>query len=505
MKDARAVLLVAFALAAVTTAPYAAAALRPPANTQSTGAFFYQDDYYQYLSFAEQARRGRAVFVNKFDVRPQRAAVVNVEWWSGGVLAVLFGSLPAGFHALRILAIAGLIGAAARLLRRGGLAGARLAGALGLFAVAGGLGWLRLWMGTPGWQVPDVLLGLYPFHQALMNTHFVVGTALLLWTVAFYLDDRAGHGPAWRWIATGWALGLSRPYELVVFVLFGGVLVLLDLRRRKATSMKDAVRAGLRLAWVMPVLLYYAALMLGPAGVEGWTGVRSGDLTPPLREFALAILPAAVLVAASWRQAPPASHAMRDALAALTAVVAVIVAGYPSPMAKQFATMLGPAVLLLAALVTPARWLAPAAVLLAPTSVFLLWRVFNPYPDWFAPKDEMAAVAHLEDACAPGDVAVAPSDLSLRIAGLTRCSVALGHRCLTPDWPSAVEAGRRFYDPATTPAWRKEYVRILGARFLLLPPGASGWLGEGRMVKRLSFPAFELWEVVSPARQNFGG
>ncbi len=496
-------LIVGVALAAVTTSPYLAAALRPPAGAVFTGTFFYQDDYYQYLSFVEQASRGKLVFINKFDVRPQRPVVVNVEWWLGGVLAAVLGSPVAGFQALRLLAIAALVAAAARLLSAAGLAGPRLAGALALFATAGGLGWLRLRMGTPGWRVPDILLGLFPFHQSLMNTHFVTGTALLLWTVVLYLEYRAGRRRAWWWVAAGMALGLSRPYELVVFVLVSGALIALDLARRRI-RWKDAVRAGLRLAWLAPVFLYYAALMLGPAGVEGWTGVRSGDLSPPRIEVGYAVLPAFALVAAFWRKPAPADPlGVRRALAVWAAVVVMIVVGYPSPMAKQFATSLGPAVVLLAALVTPARWIAPAVAALCPTSVFLLWRVLNPYVHWFAPRDEIAAVQHLEGVCRAGDVALAPSDLSLRIAGLTPCSVAFGHRCLTPDWPDAVEAGRRFYDPATAASWRAEYVRKVRARFVFLPPGAASWLGEEhRLVRRLSFAHFEVWEV---ADQNPGG
>ena len=501
-KHLRIAALVALVLAVVTTVPYLAAARRPPGGAVFTGTFFYQDDYYQYLSFVEQASRGKLVFVNKFDVRPQRPVVVNVEWWLGGVLAAVLGSPVAGFQALRLLAIAALVAAAARLLSTAGLAGPRLAGALALFATAGGLGWLRLLAGTPGWRVPDILLGLYPFHQSLMNTHFVAGTALLLWTVVLYLEYRAGQCRAWWWVAAGTALGFSRPYELVVFVLVAGALIAVDLARRQI-GWKDAVRAALRLAWLAPVFLYYAALMLGPAGVEGWTGVRSGDLSPPLAEFALALAPATALAILFWRRAPPASGPVRDALAALAGVVALIVAAYPSPMAKQFAPSLGPAVVLLAALLTPARWLAPAVLALAPTSAFMLWRVFNPYPAWFAPRDEIAAVEHLEEACRTGDVALAPSDLSLRIAGLTPCSVALGHRCLTPDWPNAVEAGRRFYDPATPAPWRAAYVRKVRARFVFLPPGAASWLGEDLLlVRRLSFAHFEVWEV---ADQNLGG
>lgn len=487
---ARIAAAVALALAAVTTAPYVAAALRPPDGAVFTGAFFYQDDIYQYLSFAEQAARGEIVFVNKFDPRPHRPLVVNVEWWLAGVLGrVLGGSLVLGFHALRILAIVALIAAAARLLDAAGIAGRRLAWGLALVATAGGLGWLRLLVGAPGWQVPDIVGGLYPFHQSLMNAHFVTGSALFLWTAIFHLEWRAGRRSRWPWVATSWAVGLSRPYELVTFAI--GAFVLAFLRRRE----RPPVPTVLELAWTLPVLGYYAVIMRGSVG--GWTGVQSGDLSPPLLEVVLALLPASALVAVFWkRAAADGPLGVRGALAVWAAVVAAIVFGFPSPMNKQFAPTLGPLLLVLAALVTPARWIAPAIAALCPTSVFLLWRAFHPFPDWFAPRDYAEAVRFLRGACRPTEVAIAPTDASLMIGGLTPCSVALGHRALTPAWPAAIEAGRRFYDPATPAAWRAAYVHGLRARFLLLPPGAGAWLGdETRMVNRLSLPLFEVWEV----------
>ena len=482
----------AFALVAITTAPYVAAALRPPAGAVFSGTFFYQDDLYQYFSFVEQAARGEVVFANKFDPRPQRPAVVNVEWWFAGVLARGLGGSPVlGFHALRILAIAALLAGSARLLTAAGLEGARLAWALALFATAGGLGWLRLWMGVPGSRVPDILMGLYPFHQSLMNPHFVAATALFAWTFVFHLEWRAGRRSRWAWVACAWTLGFSRPYDLVTLALAAFALAFLPPRTRRPLA------AVLELAWIAPVFGYYALLMYSQRGLGGWTGVQSGDLTPPLLEFALALLPVTVLAASFWRRpAPEDPLGVRKALAVWAAVVAFIVVAYPSPMVKQFATTLGPAMLLLAALLTPARWIAPAVAALCPTSVFLLWRVFHPYPEWFAPRDYAEAVRFLDDACGARDVALAPTDLSLMIAGLTPCRVALGHRGLTPEWPVAVEAGRRFYDPSTAPAWRWNYLDSLGARYVALPAGGGALLGgDPHAVQRLALPLLEVWQV----------
>jgi hypothetical protein len=237
--------------------------------------------------------------------------------------------------------------------------------------------------------------------------------------------------------------------------------------------------------------------MRSPRGVSGWTGVQSGDLSPPLLEFGWALLPVLALVAAFWRTRTPEDPlGVRGALLVWTAVVTGILVGYPSPMAKQFATTLGPAALLLAALLTPPRWIVPAIVALCPTSAFLLWRVFHPFPDWFAPRDYATAVVFLAQACGPEEVAVAPTDASLMIGGLTPCRVALGHRALTPGWPAAVEAGRRFYDPATPAAWRWDYLDALGADYVLLPRGAGPLLGgDARALQRLALPLLEIWEI----------
>lgn len=484
---------VALALAVVTTAPYVAAALRPPPGAVFTGTFFYQDDMYQYFSFIEQAARGELVFVNKFDPRPARPVVVNVEWWSAGILARILGGSPIlGFHALRILAIAALMAGAARMLAAAGLRGGRLAWGLVLIATAGGLGWLRLILAAPGSGVPDVLMGLYPFHQSLMNAHFVVGSALFVWTLLLHLQWRAGLRSRWAWVAAGWALGLSRPYELVTFAIVAFVLAWMRPRERRP------IPTTLELAWIAPVFGYYALIMQGQRGLGGWTGVQSGDLSPPLIEFGYALLPGLALVAAFWKRPAPGEDRLgvRTALAVWAGVVAAIVVGFPSPMNKQFATTLGPAALMLAALLTPDRWLAPAVAALCPTSVFLLWRVFHPFPEWFAPRDYAEAVRFLGGTCAPGQVAIAPTDVSLMIAGLTPCHVALGHRALTPAWPAAIEAGRRFYDPATLPPWRWAYLEALGADYVLLPRGGGPLLGgDARGVPRLALPLLEVWQV----------
>jgi hypothetical protein len=163
-------------------------------------------------------------------------------------------------------------------------------------------------------------------------------------------------------------------------------------------------------------------------------------------------------------------------------------------MAKQCLVSGGTALLILAASVAPPRALAAGVILLFPTSALLLWTALHPLPGSYVPVDYVAAAAALRPACTTGDVAVAPTDLSLLIAGLTPCHVTLGHRLLTPHFARESELGRRFYDPSTTPAWRLEYLRHKRARFVLLPAGAGAWLGpDPPFERRLARPVLDLW------------
>jgi hypothetical protein len=480
----------------VTTVPYWIAAAREPPGYRFTGIFFYQDDVYQYLSFAEQASRGRLLFHNKFDVRPHEPVVVNLEWWAAGWLAAAAGGrLVVGFHVLRVLAMGGVVFGAARLLSLGRIGPRHLLWGVMVFVTAGGLGWWRLWAGVPGGDVPDIHMGLYPFHQGLMNAHFVVGNALLLWTTAFYLEFRSGQGPRWPWVATGSALGLSRPYDLAVFVLVALGLAAADLFDRERRG--HAARRALDPLWLVPVLAYYGLLVTGRFGLGGWTGAQSGDRNPPAAEFVWAIAPAAAAAIgfALLNKRRASSGPLLPALLIWWSALMLVVLFYASPMAKQHATSLGGVAVLTAVVLAPPRWLPALFLALAPTSVFLLWHVLHPLPGWFLPADYFAATGFLRSSCRPREVAVAPTDLSLMIAGLTPCSVALGHRALTPGWPNAAADGQRFYDPATPFEWRREYLRRLDARYVALLPGRGSWLGPAEGIRlRLTTPLLEIWE-----------
>jgi hypothetical protein len=315
--------------------------------------------------------------------------------------------------------------------------------------------------------------------------------------VIFLLDARAGRRGRWPWVVTACVLGLCRPYDLVTFTLVAGGLCALDLAR--ADTRAAGARRGRDLLWLAPVFLYYALMTGAHPSFSRWGG-QDIDLSPPLHQYLFAVVPAALLWAlfsSRRRGGDDAAAPVRRALLVWAAGLAALNVIAPAALARQTVTGMGAAVLLLAAVEIPDRWLPWSALALLPTSVFLVWRVFHPWPDGFAAREYFETTRAMETACARGDVAVAPTDLSLMIAGLTPCSVVFGHRTLTPDYKRRIVEGNRFYyDPATTVAWRLAYLRERAARFVVVPAAAGARLlgADAPYAPRLQTPLLEVWE-----------
>jgi hypothetical protein len=137
-----------------------------------------------------------------------------------------------------------------------------------------------------------------------------------------------------------------------------------------------------------------------------------------------------------------------------------------------------------------------AVALLAglPTSALVLAAAAHPSPDSYLPRDFAAAATYLADQCAPGEVVLAPTDLSLLVAGRTPCHVVLGHRLLTPELARRVAAGRAFYAPGADPAQRRRFVLDERARFVCAPPGDRSWFEDDAPFEiALRLPLFEVW------------
>lgn len=460
------------------------ASRHPPPDRVFSGAFAFGDDVDQYLSFVEQASRGVVLFENKFDVRPHDGFLLNPSWWAGGVTARLLGGRTvAGLHVFGALALFLLLGGAARLLALAGADEARRAWGLALFALGGGGGWIGTLLNPPGPPAADVALCLYPFRQMTVAPHGVVGVALLLWSAAHYIRWRHGMGTRWWWICTAALLALARPFDAV---LFGALVVWLEARAAR----RGQVAAWRRLAeaaWLLPVGVYLGLAYAFHSSFGLWSRQNVVPV-PGLASFAWGLGPALAIVAfgsARLRGAPASS---RDAVNALfiIALVPLLLLPLPITFSLQLMNATGGALLLLTALALPLRGLPVATAALCPTSLVILFGLYNPPPPVFMPADYELAARHLAGTCQPGDVVYAPIDPSLAVAGRTPCSVAIGHRVLTPDFAERARETETFYASATPAVWRESLLRALHVRFVMLPPGPGEWLGpEWRPILRL--------------------
>jgi hypothetical protein len=486
------VVLAAWALTLAALGPaFLLAFLRPPAGSSFSGAFAFGDDVAQYLSFVEQASRGAVLFQNKFDARPQEGFVVNPSWWAGGVLARLCGgSTDAGFLLLGALGILLLLAAASRVLVLGGVTGPRAGWGLAVFTLGGGLGWLPILARFDGPYPGDVSMCLYPFRHMTVAAHGVLGTALLLWATASYTGWRRGTGSRSSWLPAAAILALSRPFDVALFAAAVGAL---ELRALVVGEERRAVLArAAEMLWLAPIAFY----LLLAYRIHPSFAVYSHQNVVPLPElsvFVWALAPVLLLIAASARRLREAGD-VAYAMLALALFPLLLLVFQPVPYSLQFASSIGAALLLLAALALPARILPWATAFLCPTSLMLLLSIYNPSPLAFMPRDYTAAALHLARECRPGDVVYGPIEPSLAVAARSPCSVSIGHRVLTPDFARRARETEVFYDPRTLSGWRESLLAALGARFVMLPPRADHWLSRGGWRPVLRLPSFVLWQ-----------
>jgi len=479
---ARPVILVFLLLAVLSVSLAVRAHQAPPPGTVFVGTFYSVDDFYNYLSYAEQAERGALVFRNKLAPPSLPPALVNLEWLAVGWLSALLGGRPIlAYRLAGLFALAALVGLSDRWLARSGLPPSRRIAGLLLVFTGGGIGGLLYLAGLlPGERALDLRTGAFPFVAALANPHFVIGTALLTAALAAFASDRAGRGAV-----LGTVLGLVRPYDAALLAGIEGLAVVVREPPRAWP------RRLLPVAALLPVLAYDTWLFLAGPGFRAFSSPRYAHLAPSPLDLAVALGPAGLAAVAVLR-APgdeeARAHRLRLALWALLASALVLL--HPFSFSLQFVVGIGVPLLVLGAVGLSAlpRGVLPAAVpTMATTAMVAAWLCTVPSPTRQAPAERWHVARALRAVCIPGDVVLAPADIGLYVSGLTPCWPYLSHAA-APEHEARAEAVRRFYGEAP-PAERKHLLEESCATFVVLPPAVpEGWLGGAPFRKRLEVP-----------------
>ena len=464
----RPVALVALLLAALSTALYVRASLSPAPGRAFVGFFWFVDDSYNYLSFVEQAEAGAALFHNKLVFEDHPAVLFNLEWWTVGALSRLFGGHPlVAYRVFGLAALVALVFGIDRWLLGAGLPRSHRLPALLLVTTGAGLGGIRFLLGAPVERCLDLTTGMFPILEVLSNPHFVAGTALLLWALLAHAP-RAGAGSFVAAAALGTALGLTRPYDLVVLFAIRTVVVAL------ADPVREWWRHGAAMAALLPVAAYnYWVFYRQPA----FTFYTEAEYVFPTRtDFAWALGPAAALAVAALGVRSLASFtAGADGVARLhlvvwCAIAFVVVALRPVHFSLQFLVGVGLPLLALAAIGLgrlPVGYTIGAALALSSTAVAAMWLTLQPTLGAYVPAERIALAWELRRDCRAGDRLVAPADIGLWAGGYTACRAFTSH-AIEPAHGERLEAVRTFYEQGD-PAGRAAFLERVCATHVVLP------------------------------------
>jgi hypothetical protein len=490
-------------LMVVTNLPYLRAWVWPPRGAAFLGVFYSIPDVYNYYSYVQQAEEGALLFINKLAPEPHAPALMNLEWWLVGWISALLGGTPGlAYRIFGALVTLALIAGVDRWLRVSGLPSThRLAALLLVFTGAGFGGVLFKAVGPPAWRFLDLTTGLFPIVSILVNPHFVAGTCLLVWAL-YALGEVPGRRGAVIGILLGTALGLVRPYDLVLLVAIRIVIVVVQ--QAPATW----PRSLLPLAGLLPVVAYdywvfYRYPPFRALSSYGYAFPQVGSLLLAL----LPVLAVPLLLRSGWWRLAGARLGPGHVFTAWALVGAAFML-QPFSFSLQFLANWGLPLLALGALGLAVR--RPAATFLVAaalsTTGLVAVRLLLEDNYWYIPTWKMSSARLLRAHCRPGDVALAPTDLGLLINAHSSCSAHVAHPVMR-DYARREQEVDRFFNEGG-PQWRAALLERACVRFVLFPLAPHGltprdWMGEATPFasidrRELEAGAVEVWERAGP-------
>ncbi len=509
--EGRFLIVVTLGIMVVSSLPAAFGYASAPADRWFSGIVYNVHDAAQYLSWMREA--GRSLFAeNMLTSEPNGAVFFNLHWWVPGRLGALAGlSLPATYQLYRLLAIPVAVIALAMFCRLLFADRARRRFCLLLTVGTSGLGWIwvvdKYLAGRADISFPLDVHGLSGnvFWTMVTSPHLVLALGLLVLTLAAaYLGCRADR--PWLSILAGTLallLGMGHIYDLVtvwaVLAVFGLVSVL-----RHGWSIRIFSRLLMVVAISSPSVAYWGWVSSGANPVWQRALSQYGNLAsftpspPHLGVFLgitfLAAVPALFL--RDWSSSDRRIWTMVRCWFVTTLALVylplpfqiTLLAGYPLPMAALATATLYDHVLpwlqnRREAKPPPGgavrrrweRWLPYLFLLLViPTNLYLLaWRVVDlrrhEYP-YYIYQDDVDAMGWLAANTRPRDVVLTSLAVGHYLPGIAGNKAYLANAVMTTDFYRKQEQVTLFFSQQADDAWRREFLRESGVRYVFYGP-----------------------------------
>jgi hypothetical protein len=306
-------------LGLATTLPYVWAYFREGDAWRFSGFVFGVEDGNSYLAKMLQGAYGAWFFRTPYTTAPQNGILAFLPYLLLGKLAsgvALHEQLIALYHAARFLAtplaVLATYSLTARLVQ--GVAWRRWVTVLA--SVGGGVGWIFVLLGR-GSLYGSLPLEFYSpetfgFLAYLGLPHLVVGRALLLFGLAWYLDASKDPGRA-RWAGAAFlVLGLFQPLAVIsawVVILAHHLLTFALGRRNQAVSLSPPRTTIVVLLISSPVVIYYGWLSLADPFMRAWNAQNIIRSPHPIH-YLLAYGPLTLVALVGIIRRPPRGSAL---------------------------------------------------------------------------------------------------------------------------------------------------------------------------------------------------
>lgn len=491
-REWRFVLLVGALVLAVASVPYILGAALATEERIFGGFVYGLEDSYSYLAKMRQGAQGAWLFHIAYTSEPHRGAFFFPFHLLLGKIAAL---LPLGdlttrmvwvYHAARVLCGLGLLLTIYRFIAEfiDHIAVRRLAWLM--TATGGGLGWLLVAIGRPGWlgsmPLDFILPEGFTFLVLFAFPHIALARALLLGGILFLLRAwQSGGvsralGGALR-VGVCWlAAGLVVPFYVPVAWAVAGAAWVVLCARRCRLMMREAGVTALA-AFVSAPVVAYSLWMFSVDPVYRVWSAQNLILSPHPLHYALAYGALALLAAFAardaWRSERPLWLALAWVGVAPLLVYAPfnlqrrLVEGVQVPLAilaamglwkiAHFRSRIAAAPSRLSAL-RPGLVIAVALTALALTNVLLVAGSSLTLRGLPAPiyRDggEVAALDWLSGRMRPDDVALSAYETGNYLPARVGARVFVGHGPETVRFGEKKALAARFFDAATDDAWR---------------------------------------------------